>query len=123
MLGQADLNLIPFDTHGQDRQITDDRRSKPLSGLDLEATSMERALDDIAIKPSVTQERIGVSADIVSGIYLPVYALQRDIEVASLDADDFPGVDSIQVGNLDPVFRATHLWVSSEVMRSATKLL
>jgi hypothetical protein len=60
---------------------------------------MERALDDVAIEPSVTQERIGVSADIVSGINLPVYVVQCDIEVTSLDANNFSGLDSILVCN------------------------
>jgi hypothetical protein len=56
-----DADQIGFD-------IARDRRTEPLAGLDLTASTVKRTFNDIALQPALAEQRLGARADIIGGV-------------------------------------------------------
>jgi hypothetical protein len=67
---------------------------------------MQRAFNNVFFEPSVAQQSVGMSANIVRGINLTVDVVERNIQIAGPYADDVTDLDGISsetVTQLSPV--------------------
>src|SRR5262249_45715153 len=83
--------------------VAGDRWAEPLAGLDLEAARVKRALDHLAVEPSIRQEGESVRADVRRGVDLAAQIIKRDLLLAHGDADDVAVADLGARGHGDPV--------------------
>ncbi len=83
---ELDLDLLVDDAHRVGLQIFGRRRVEHLSGADIKAGGMQRALDQLAVEPAVGEPGIGMSADVVGREKSAVDVVKRDRAAGDLDA-------------------------------------
>src|SRR5258708_40101994 len=82
--GQQHFNP-PFDNANRiSAKVNLDRVADGLSGTDIELTAMQRALDDVGIKPTIRQQRVGMGAYVVGRKNFSSNIVKRDLNVTHL---------------------------------------
>ena len=107
---QLDLDLPVDDAHRVGLQIFGRGRVEHLSGADIKAGGMQRALDQLAVEPAVGQPGIGMSADVVGRENAAVDVVKRDRAARDLDAERLAFGQIATTGCPDPArFVRAHL--------------
>ena len=87
------MNGVTLDAHGQYFQIAGNRCAKSFAGLDVETAAVKRTFNNVTIQPAVAKQSLRMCADIVGRVNATFDVVQRNVELAGLDAKDAVGRD------------------------------
>jgi hypothetical protein len=85
------VNDVPLDAHRERFQIAGNWCAKSFPSLDLEATAMKRAFNNITVQPAVAKQGLRMRADVLRCVNLAFDVVQCDVKVASLDPKNAVG--------------------------------
>jgi hypothetical protein len=108
-ISDRNKNAIAFDSDRISFDVFGQRRTRSLTGSDVELSLVERAFDFMALKKSVTKSGIAMRANIVSGIDCAIDLIQGDTFSGHVDTNDIIGRKIISSCNIDPVI--THVFI------------
>lgn len=87
------MNGVTLDAHGQYFQVAGNRCAKSFAGLDVETAAVKRTFNNVTIQPAVAKQSLRMCANIVGRVNATFDVVQRNVELAGLDAKDAVGRD------------------------------